>query len=97
MKVFKWITDKATSSSSTASKGEITVEKALAFTKEIEKLGKYFIFLENYVEAILNTEPDIEEKIEELKSRTKQNLKKEQLIKELWILRYTILTLNKLL
>ena len=61
--------------------------------KEMEKLGKYLIFIENYIETIYKTQNEIETKIEKIKIKTQQNLKEEQLMKELWILRYAFLHL----
>ena len=61
--------------------------------EESEKLKKYVIFLENYTQAILNTEKETETKIEQIEANTKQRLKKEQLVKGLWILRYAFLHL----
>ena len=39
----------------------------------------------------ISTEKEIEDKIKKIKDRTNQNLKDEQLVKELWILRYSAL------
>jgi len=61
--------------------------------EEAKKLKKYVIFLENYAQAILNTEKETETKIEQIEANTKQRLKKEQLVKDLWILRYVFLHL----
>jgi hypothetical protein len=59
--------------------------------KMVEELRMHLMFLENYIEDLFNTQKEIETKIEEIKNKTKQNLKEEQLIKDLWILRYTLL------
>jgi len=66
-----------------------TAEQAI--NEEVEKLKKYLIFLENYVDSIFNTESAVEEKIELIVTTTKQALKKEYLAKELWILRFAFL------
>lgn len=79
MKIFKWIQNNKPQKSSSS--------------KEVEKLAKYLIFLKNYVEAIFNTQKEIETRIEQIKIKTKQNLKDEHLIKEIWILRYAFLYL----
>ena len=94
MGIFNWLSIKKNSDSTPprARRGEITVEKAIAFSDEIERLGKFFIFLKNHAEMILSTQSEIEEKIEQLKAQTNQNLKKEELFKELYILRYTALS-----
>jgi hypothetical protein len=65
----------------------------MAVKEEVKKLRGYLIFLENYIEAIFDTQKEIEAKIEQIKIKTKQNLKEEQLIKELWVLRYAFLHL----
>jgi len=92
MKVFNWFSNRKDDNSSTVNHGKrITVEKALAFDREAEKLGTFYVFLKHYVEFLLRTEKDIEAKIKEIEESTSQNLKHEQLVKELWILRYSIL------
>jgi transposase len=92
MKIFNWFSNhKDDNSSKPNHGGRITVKKALAFAKEAERLGKFYVFLKRYIEFLLSTEGEIEAKIKEIKDRTKQNLKDEQLIKELWILRYAAL------
>jgi hypothetical protein len=68
-----------------------TIEDAI--NEEVQGLKKYLIVLENYAQAILNTEKENETKIEQIEIHTKQHLKKEQLAKELWILRYAFLYL----
>jgi len=92
MKIFNWFSNhKKDSPSATNEGGKITVQKALAFAKEAEKLGKFYVFLKHYVEFLLSTEEDITTKIKEIKEKTNQNLKNDQLIKELWSLRYAAL------
>jgi hypothetical protein len=61
--------------------------------KMIKELQNYLIFLENYILNIFTADEGIETKIENIKIKTGQNIKKEQLIKELWILRYALLHL----
>lgn len=65
----------------------------MAIAEEVKKLEKYLIFLENYIESISSTQKEIETEIEGIKNKTKQNLKKQQLIKKLWVLRYAFLHL----
>ena len=93
MGILNWISGRKndTSTSPRARRGEITVEKAIAFSNEVERLGKFFIFLKNHAEMILSTQPEIDEKIDQLKAQTGQNLKVEELLKELYILRYAAL------
>lgn len=93
MGILNWIFNHKNNNFNSAptNKSEITVEKALAFSKEYKKLNQFFTFLKNYVQVIINSEPEIEKYVNQLISRTKQNLKKELLIKELWILRYVAL------
>ncbi|MCX6792913.1 MAG: hypothetical protein NTY12_02715 [Candidatus Falkowbacteria bacterium] len=59
----------------------------------IEELKKYLFFLEEYIKNILSKKDEIEAKIKQIKAETNQSLNEEQLIKELWILRYTCLHL----
>lgn len=95
MGIFNWISNnkKSKSNSGTPHKGEVTVEKVLAVTKIAEELEQFAVFLKNYLKNILNTEIEIREEIDLLTSRTGQNLKKESLMRELWVLRYTFLHL----
>ena len=90
MGIFNWFSNHKDNNSS-GKGGKITVNKALAFAKEAEKLGKFYIFLKHYVEFILSTEEEISTKIKEIKEKTNQNLKNDQLVKELWNLRYAAL------
>lgn len=92
MNIFNWFSNhKNDNSSATNRGGKITVKKAIAFTKEAEKLGKFYVFLKHYVEFLLSTEEEITTKIKEIQEKTNQNLKDELLRKELWILRYATL------
>jgi hypothetical protein len=59
--------------------------------KIVEELRMYLMFLKNYVEYLFSTQKGIETKIYAIKNKTKQDLKDEQLIRDLWILRYTLL------
>lgn len=93
MGIFNWISNNknSNSNSTTSHKGKITAEKVLAVTELANKLEKFAVFLKNYVKIILNTETEIKKKFEELTAKTKQNLLKESLMKDLWILRYVFL------
>ncbi|MHB8841141.1 MAG: hypothetical protein ACYC56_05010 [Candidatus Aquicultor sp.] len=90
MGIFNWFSNHKDNNPSGRG-GKITVNKALAFAREAEKLGKFYIFLKHYVEYLLSTEKEITSEIKEIQEKTNQNLKDEQLIKELWILRYAAL------
>jgi prefoldin subunit 5 len=68
-----------------------TIEDAI--NEEVQSLKKYLIFLKKYVGTIFNTQKEIKTKIEYIKNKTKQNIKEEQLVRDLWILRYTLLHL----
>lgn len=87
IKLFKKKNDKS------PSKTELNNQLEMPTEKEMEKLGEYLIFIEKYIEAIYSTQNEIETKIEKIKTKTQQNLKEEQLIKELWVLRYALLHL----
>jgi hypothetical protein len=92
MKMFSWLSNHKDNNPSATSSGEIiTAKKALTFAKEAEKLGKLYVFLKHYVEFLLSTEEEIASKIKVIQEKTNQNLKDEQLIRELWILRYAAL------
>jgi len=87
MGIFNWFSNHKDNNPSDRG-GKITINKALAFAKEAEKLGKFYIFLKHYVEFLLSTEDEIASGIKEIQKKTNQTLKEEQLIKELWNLRY---------
>lgn len=63
----------------------------MVVAEEVKKLEKYLIFLINYVQAISDSQKEIKAKIEKMKINTKQQLREEQLLKEIWILRYASL------
>jgi len=67
----------------------MTVEHVI--NEEVKKLKKYLIFLENCLDFIVNTETAVGYKINEIETNTKQDIDKERLTKEIWILRYTYL------
>jgi hypothetical protein len=56
-----------------------------------EELRSYLFFLENCIEFLVDTEKTIKSKINEIETKTEQDVKKEQLAKEIWILRYAFL------
>lgn len=61
--------------------------------KMVEELKKDLEFLQIYVKYFLSTQEKIKDDIKKIKSKTEQNLKDEQIIKDLWILRYIFLHL----
>lgn len=61
--------------------------------KEAKKLMKYYAFLANIIEIYFNNQKDINAEIAQIEERTKQQLDKDTLVKELWILRYAYLHL----
>ncbi len=92
MNITNWFSNhKNDNPSATSRGGKINVKKALVFAKEAEKLRKFYIFLKHYVEFLLSTDGDIAIKIKGIQEKTNQNLKDEQLKKELWVLRYAAL------
>jgi len=62
-----------------------------AINEEVEKLKGYVIFLKNCIEFFINTEKAVKIKIDDIETQTKQDIKQEQLAKEIWILRYAFL------
>ncbi|OWK27052.1 MAG: hypothetical protein US76_00290 [Parcubacteria group bacterium GW2011_GWA2_38_13b] len=89
MKILNWFSSNKNGSPSTTGRGgKITVAKALAFAKEAEKLGKFYVFLKHYIDFLLSTEREIATQVKAIQEKTNQNLKGDQLIKELRILRY---------
>lgn len=72
---------------------ENAVEKGLAFAKAAEELPKFVALLKGYVQILLGTEPEIKHEAEHLAFRTKKHLAIDDLLKELWVLRYVFLHL----
>jgi hypothetical protein len=67
------------------------VEKTLppgAKEKLVKELNTFLIFLEEYVTKLAGSEDEIKTKIQAIQDKTKQNLKAEQLLNEIWVLRY---------
>ena len=59
--------------------------------KMMEEIKVQFLFLKKYIETIFDTQKEIETKIKQIEIKTQQPLEKEQLLKELWIMRYACL------
>jgi hypothetical protein len=86
MRIFNWFSNKKDGQISNHSK--ITVKKVLDFTKTYEELKPFFALFVHYFKSVLDSEKEIELKVKKIQSKTQQNLKDDQLFKELWILRY---------
>jgi len=75
----------------TSRNGKITVKEILDFAKTYEELRPFFAFFVYCFRNIVDSEKKIEQKVKEIQTKTQQNLKEDQLFKELWILRYVCL------
>ncbi len=84
MKIFSWL------SGQTSSDGEI-IANVLDFSKTYEELKPYFSLFIHFFKSVIDSEKEIEQAIKEIQEKTQQNLKEDQLFKELWILRYVCL------
>lgn len=89
MKIFNWLSNKKDGQTSSSSK--ITNKQVLDFTKTYEELKPFFALFVHCFKSILASEKEIEQKIKEIQAKTQQNLKEDQLFKELWVLRYVCL------
>lgn len=88
MGIFNWFSNNKTQS---ANKGKITAEQVLDFSKTYEELKPFFALFVHFFKSVLASEKEIEQKLKKIQATTQQNLKEEQLFKELWILRYVCL------
>lgn len=88
MGIFNWFSKNKAQS---ANKGKITAKQILDFSKTYEELQPYFALFVNFFKYVLDSEKEIEHAAKEIQSKTQQNLKEDQLSKELWILRYVCL------
>lgn len=89
MKILDWLFGPPKQTSTP--KKKITVAKAMAFSKEYEKVSKLANYLNHCVNQLALNETEIEVAIEEMKSKTNQDVDKEKLLKEIWIIRYSSL------
>lgn len=89
MKIFNWLSNKK--DGQTSSGGKITTKKVLDFTKTYEELKPFFALFVHCFKNIPASEKEIEQKVKEIQTKTQQNLKEDQLFKELWVLRYVCL------
>jgi len=90
MGIFNWFSSNKNSASSDGG-GKVSVKKVLDFTKTYEKLKPFFALFIHFFKSILDSEKEIEQKVKEIQTKTQQNLKEDQLFKELWVLRYVCL------
>ncbi|PIU46694.1 hypothetical protein COS93_01940 [bacterium (Candidatus Gribaldobacteria) CG07_land_8_20_14_0_80_33_18] len=88
MGILNWFSNNKTQSSKN---GKITAKKVLDFAKTYEELKPFFALFIHCFKSILDSEKEIEQKVQEIQAKTQQNLKEDQLFKELWILRYVCL------
>jgi len=88
MGILNWFSNNKTQSSKN---GKITAKKVLDFAKTYEELKPFFALFIHCFKSILDSEKEIEQKVKEIQAKTQQNLKEDQLFKELWILRYVCL------
>jgi len=88
MGIFGWFSKNNTSTP--ASGGDITVEKALNLAKSYETLKPFFGLFVHFFKNVADSEKDIQQKLEDIQARTHQNLHEDKLIHDLWILRYAI-------
>jgi hypothetical protein len=91
MGIFNWISNNKKDNRAASNSGKITVEKALDFAKTYEELKPFFALFIHFFKYLLNSEKEIGVKVKDIQSKTQQNLKEEQLSRELWILRYVCL------
>lgn len=90
MGIFNWILNKKKDDNiSLKKKEEITVEKALAFSKTYQEMKPFFASFLHYFKYILDNEEEIIIKLKEIQTKTGQELKEEELLKEFLILGYT--------
>jgi len=89
MGIFNWFSNKKNEQTSNSS--EITTEQVLDFAKTYEELKPFFALFVHCFKSMLDSEKEIKQKVKEIQTKTQQNLKEDQLFKELWILRYVCL------
>lgn len=89
MGILNWFSNKKDGQTSSSSK--ITTKQVLDFTKTYEELKPFFALFVHCFKYILASEKEIEQKVKEIQVKTQQNLKEDQLFKELWVLRYVCL------
>lgn len=91
MGIFNWTSNKKTNDKTSSKKEEITVEKALAFSKTYEELKPFFALFLHCFKSIFDSEKEIRVKLKEIQTKTQQNVKEEELIKDFLTLRYVSL------
>lgn len=93
MGILNWISNRKKDKKITSKDDEITVEKALDFAKTYQELEPFFTLFVHCFKYILDSEEEIRTELKEIQTKTQQDLKEEQLLKELVILRYVYLHL----
>lgn len=89
MGIFNWFSNRK--DGQTSSNGNITVNQVLDFAKTYEELKPFFALFMHCFKSVLDSEKEIEQKVKEIQVKTQQNLKEDQLFKDLWVLRYVCL------
>lgn len=89
MGIFNWFSNKR--DGQTISSGKITAKQVLDFAKTYEELKPFFALFVHCFKYILASEKETEQKVKDIQTKTQQNLKEDQLFKELWVLRYVCL------
>jgi hypothetical protein len=89
MKIFNWFSNKK--DGQTSGGGKITAKQVLDFSKTYDELKPYFALFVHFFKSVLDSEGEIKQAVKEIQVKTQQNLKEDQLFKELWILRYVCL------
>ena len=89
MNIYNWFSNKKGGQALSDSK--ITVKNGLDFAKTYEELKPFFALFVHCFRNILADEKEIEQKVKQIQDKTQQNLNEDQLLKELWILRYVCL------
>lgn len=88
MGIFNWFSNNKTQPTN---KGKITAKQVLDFSKTYEELKPYFVLLLYFFKSVLDSEKEIGQAVKEIQAKTQQNLKEDELFKQLWILRYVCL------
>lgn len=89
MKIFGWLL-KSNNDSGDSTEGKITVDKALDLAKAYEELKPFFGLFLHFFKNVADSEANIQKKLEAVQAKTQQNLQEEQLMHDLWVLRYAL-------
>jgi len=88
MKIFNWFSNKKLQ---ITNNGKITDKEVLNLAKTYEELKPFILLFIHCFKSILDSEKEIGQKIKEIQVKTQENIKEDQLFKNLWILRYVCL------